>query len=53
MTGGKFKVHGSPFSIASFVFDSNVGHRGLSSNGLETVPLSNGVFAIVGIAVFA
>jgi hypothetical protein len=53
VTGGKFKVHATPFSIARFIFDSNVRHGNLSSNDLETVPLGNDVFAIDGIAVFA
>jgi len=53
VTGGKFEVHAPPFSIASFIFDANVGHGSLSSNDLKTVPLGNDVFAIDGIAVFA
>jgi hypothetical protein len=51
MTGGKFKVHASPFSIARFVFDSNVGFGNLSSDDPETVPLGDGVVAVGG-AVF-
>jgi hypothetical protein len=53
VTGGKFEVHAPPFSIASFIFNSNVGHGNLPSNDPETVPLGNGVVAIDGIAVFA
>jgi len=41
------------FSVARFVFDSNVGDGNLSANNLESVPVGDGVFAISGIAVFA
>jgi hypothetical protein len=48
LSSGKFKVHGSPFSIAGFVFNSNVGH-----GDPENVTLRNDVFAIDESAVFA
>src|SRR6267378_2776650 len=53
VAGGQFEVHASPFSVARFVFDSNVGDGNLSANNLESVPVGDGVFAISGIAVFA
>ncbi len=52
VTGGEFEVHASSFSIASVVFDPNVGHGNLSPDDLESVLFGDGVFAIGGIAVF-
>jgi len=53
VTGGQFEVHASPLAIASFIFDSNIGHGNPSANDLKSVLLGDGVFAISGIAVFA
>ena len=53
VAGGEFEVHASSFSVARFVFDSNVGHRNLSPDGLESVLFGDGMFAICRIAVFS
>src|SRR5713226_5404132 len=52
VTGGEFEVHPSSFSIASVVFDPNVGHGNLSPDDLESVLFGDGAFAIGGITVF-
>jgi len=46
VTRGKFEVHTSPFAVARFVFDPNVGNWNLSSNNLKPMPFGNEMFLL-------
>jgi len=46
VTGGEFEVHTSPFAVARFVLDPNVGNWNLSSNHPKTIPFGNGRFLL-------
>ena len=51
VTGGKFEVHASPFSVARFVLDANVRHGNLSAHDLKPMLFGDGALAFGGSAI--
>ena len=42
--GGEFQINAGFLSVPSFVFDPNIGHRGLAADHLQSMPLCDRLF---------